>query len=146
MIAVAAVILQMSGAGFVGAQEAAATEEAPASIPLEQLESLVAPIALYPDALLAQVLVASTYPLEIMQLQQWMEKNPDLEGDALADAVAEQPWDPSIQSMAVVPDALKRLADDIQWTTELGNAFLAQQSDVMDAVQSMRGKAKEKGA
>jgi hypothetical protein len=146
VIAIAAVILQMSGAGWVGAQEAAAAEEAPAIIPPEQLESLVAPIALYPDALLAQVLVASTYPLEIMQLQQWLAKNPDLEGDALADAVAKQPWDPSIQSMAAVPEALERLANDIQWTTELGNAFLAQQSDVMDAVQSMRKKAQGKGA
>ena len=112
----------------------------------DQLDSLVAPIALYPDNLLAQVLVASTYPLEIIQLQQWMKKNPDLEGDALAAAVAEQPWDPSIQSMAVVPDAVERLANDIQWTTELGNAFLAQQSDVMDAVQRMRKKAQDKGA
>ncbi len=112
----------------------------------DQLDSLVAPIALYPDNLLAQVLVASTYPLEIIQLQQWMEKNPDLEGDALADAVAEQPWDPSIQSMAVVPEAVERLANDIQWTTELGNAFLAQQSDVMDAVQRMRKGAQDKGA
>ena len=149
VIAIAAVILQMSVAALVRAQEpaaapTAATEEN--SIPPEQLESLVAPIALYPDALLAQVLVASTYPLEIMQLQQWLTKNPDLEGDALADAVAEQPWDPSIQSMAAVPEALERLANDIQWTTELGNAFLAQQSDVMDAVQSMRQKAQGKGA
>jgi len=146
VIAIVAVILQISGAALVRAQEPAATEEAQAKIPPEQLESLVAPIALYPDALLAQVLVASTYPLEIMQLQQWLTKNPDLEGDALADAVAEQPWDPSIQSMAAVPDALERLANDIQWTTELGNAFLAQQSDVMDAVQSMRQKAQGKGA
>ena len=146
VIAITAVVLQMSGAALVRAQEVAAAEEAPASIPLEQLESLVAPIALYPDALLAQVLVASTYPLEIMQLQQWLTKNPDLEGDALAEAVAEQPWDPSIQSMAAVPEALERLANDIQWTTELGNAFLAQQSDVMDAVQRMRKKAQDKGS
>ena len=146
VIAIAAVIVQLSGVALVQAQEAAAAEEAPASIPLEQLESLVAPIALYPDALLAQVLVASTYPLEIMQLQQWLTKNPDLEGDALAEAVAEQPWDPSIQSMAAVPEALERLANDIQWTTELGNAFLAQQSDVMDAVQRMRKKAQDKGS
>ncbi len=151
MIAIAAVIVQMSDVALVRAQEpaaapTAATEEAPTKIPTEQLESLVAPIALYPDALLAQVLVASTYPLEIIQLQQWLEKNPDLEDDALADAVGKQPWDPSIQSMAVVPEAVERLANDIQWTTELGNAFLAQQSDVMDAVQSMRSKAKGKGA
>ncbi len=112
----------------------------------EQLESLVAPIALYPDDLLAQTLVASTYPLEIVQLQQWLAKNPGLKDKALADSVAKQPWDPSIQSMAAVPEVVKRLADDIQWTTELGNAFLAQQSEVMAAVQRMRKKAKDKGA
>ena len=98
----------------------------------DQLDALVAPIALYPDPLLAQMLVASTYPLEIVQLQQWLAKNPDLKDKALADSVAKQPWDPSIQSMAALPEVVKRLADDIQWTTELGNAFLAQQSDVMD--------------
>ncbi len=146
VIAIAAVILQISGATFVGAQEAAATEEAAAKIPAEQLDSLVAPIALYPDPLLAQVLVASTYPLELIQLQQWLGKNPGLEGDALAEAVATQPWDPSIQSMAAVPDVVTRLADDVQWTTELGNAFLAQQGDVMDAVQRMRKKAQDNGA
>ncbi len=128
-------------------QAAAETVEETASLlSPDQLDSLVAPIALYPDNLLAQVLVASTYPLEIIQLQQWMKRNPDLEGDALAEAVAEQPWDPSIQSMAVVPEAVDRLANDIQWTTELGNAFLAQQSDVMDAVQRMRKGAQDKGA
>jgi hypothetical protein len=106
----------------------------------------VAPIALYPDDLLAQTLVASTYPLEIVQLQQYMAKHPNLKDKALADSVAMQPWDPSIQSMAAVPEVVKRLADDIQWTTDLGNAFLAQQADVMDAVQRMRKKAKDKGA
>jgi len=115
------------------------------TIPAEQLDSLVAPIALYPDPLLAQTLAASTYPLEIIQLQQWLEKNKDLKDKALADAVAKQPWDPSIQALAGLPDVVKRLADDIQWTTDLGNAFLAQQSDVMDAVQRMRKKAQEKG-
>jgi uncharacterized protein DUF3300 len=114
-------------------------------IPPDQLDSLVAPIALYPDPLLAQVLAASTYPLELVQLQQWLEKNSKLKDKALADAVAKQPWDPSIQAMAALPDVVKRLADDIQWTTDLGNAFLAQQSDVMEAVQRMRKKAEEKG-
>jgi Protein of unknown function (DUF3300) len=112
----------------------------------EQLQSLVAPIALYPDDLLTQTLVASTYPLEIVQLHQYLAKHPDLKDKALADSVAKQPWDPSIQSMAAVPEVVKRLADDIQWTTEMGNAFLAQQKDVMDAVQVMRKKAKDKGA
>jgi hypothetical protein len=125
---------------------AGATEPAAAMLPPEQLDSLVAPIALYPDPLLAQTLVAATYPLEIIQLQQWLVKNPGLKDKALADAVAKQPWDPSIQSMAAVPDVVKRLADDVQWTTDLGNAFLAQQGDVMDAVQRMRKKAMDKGA
>ena len=115
------------------------------SIPADQLDALVAPIALYPDPLLAQTLAASTYPLELMQLQQWLTKNSGLTGKALADAVAKQPWDPSIQSMAALPDVVKRLADDIQWTTDLGNAFLAQESDVMSAVQRMRQKAKDTG-
>jgi len=125
---------------------AAAPEEAAAKLPPEQLDSLVAPIALYPDPLLAQTLAASTYPLELIQLQQWMAKNPKLKEKALADAVAKQPWDPAVQSMAAFPDAVKRLADDIQWTTDLGNAFLAQQSDVMDACQRMRKKAKANNA
>jgi hypothetical protein len=127
-------------------QEAASAPAEPAAkIPPDQLDSLVAPIALYPDPMLAQVLAAATYPLELIQLQQWLLKNKDLKDKALADAVAKQPWDPSVQSMAGLPDVVKRLADDIQWTTDLGNAFLAQQSDVMDAVQRMRKKAQDKG-
>jgi hypothetical protein len=95
--------------------------------------------------MLAQVLAASTYPLEIMQLQQWLQKNPTLKDKALADAVMKQPWDPSVQALAGLPDVVNRLANDIQWTADLGNAFLAQQSDVMDAVQRMRKKAQDKG-
>ncbi len=121
------------------------SQEQAAKIPAEQLDALVAPIALYPDPMLAQTLAASTYPLEIVQLQQWLVKNQNLKDKALADAVMKEPWDPSIQAMAGLPDVVKRLADDIQWTTDLGNAFLAQQSDVMDAVQRMRKKADEKG-
>jgi hypothetical protein len=129
------------------AQQAATPEAQTAAVASpEKLDSLVAPIALYPDALLAQTLVASTYPLEIVQLHQWLTKNPGLKDKALIDAVAKQPWDPSVQSMAAVPDVVKRLADDVQWTTELGNAFLAQQAAVMDAVQRMRKKAMDKGA
>jgi hypothetical protein len=126
------------------AQQAAAGQEAP-KIPNDQLDALVAPIALYPDPLLAQTLAASTYPLEIIQLQQWLEKNKGLKDQALVDAVKKQDWDPSIQSMAAFPDVVKLLAGDIKWTTDLGNAFLAQQGDVMDAVQRMRKKAKDKG-
>ena len=126
-------------------QEAAPADQAAPKIPDDQLDSLVAPIALYPDPLLSQVLVASTYPLEIIQLQQWLQKNSTLKGEELTKAVQQQDWDPSIQAMAVLPDVAKRLADDIKWTTDLGNAFLAQQSDVMDAVQRMRMKAKDAG-
>jgi hypothetical protein len=119
--------------------------KAAAKIPPDQLDALVAPIALYPDPMLAQTLAASTYPLEIIQLQQWLAKNPGLKDKALADAVAKQTWDPSVQALAALPDAVKLLANDIQWTTDLGNAFLAQQSDVMDAVQRMRKKAQGTG-
>src|SRR4051812_47463382 len=122
-----------------------ASQAAAVKIPADQLESLVAPIALYPDPLLAQVLVASTYPLELVQLQQWLAKHKDLKDKALVDAVKKEDWDPSIQAMAALPDAVKKLAENIKWTTELGNAFLAQQSEVMDAVQRMRAKAKDKG-
>ncbi len=151
-LALVCAALLVPGEGALLAQEAAkpapaaAAEPAPVKLPPDQLDSLVAPIALYPDPILAQTLVASTYPLEIVQLQQWLAKNPKLKDKALADAVAKQPWDPSIQSMAAVPDVVKRLADDIQWTTQLGDAFLDQQTDVMDAVQRMRKKAEEKGA
>ncbi|HZS98897.1 MAG TPA: DUF3300 domain-containing protein [Terriglobales bacterium] len=126
-------------------QESTPAQSQTPKIPPDQLDSLVAPIALYPDPLLAQALAASTYPLEIIQLQQWLEKNKNLKDKALADAVAKQSWDPSVQAMAALPDVVKRLADDIRWTTDLGNAFLAQQSDVMDAVQRMRKKAQDKG-
>src|SRR4029450_12250513 len=114
-------------------------------ISAKHLDSLVAPIALYPDPLLAQVLAASTYPLEIIQLQQWMTRHPDLKGEALAAAVEKEDWDPAVQGLAGLPDVVKRLGDDIQWTTDLGNAFLAQQSDVMDAVRGRRRKASDAG-
>lgn len=126
-------------------QQNGPAEQTAPKIPNDQLDSLVAPIALYPDPLLGQVLVASTYPLEIIQLQQWLGKHKDLKGEALAAAVEKEDWDPSIQAMAALPDAVKRLAEDIKWTTDLGNAFLAQQSDVMDAVQRMRMKANDAG-
>src|SRR4029077_18739697 len=119
--------------------------EQAARIPPEPLDSLVAPIALYPDPMLTQTLVASTYPLEIIQLQQWLGKNKGLKDKALADAVKKEDWDPSIQAMAALPDVVKQMAEKIKWTTDLGNAFLAQQSDVMDAAQRMRKKAKDAG-
>ena len=147
LIAIVCTLLLLPGdMSIVQPQSAYAQDEAPAAkLPPDQLDALVAPIALYPDPLLSQTLVASTYPLEIIQLQQWLGQHKDLKDKALADAVQKQDWDPSIQAMAPMPDVVKRLADDIKWTTDLGNAFLAQQSDVMDAVQRMRKKAKDQG-
>jgi hypothetical protein len=111
----------------------------------EQLDSVVAPLALYPDPLLAQVLAASTYPLEIVQCARWQKANPKLAGEELTKAAAKQPWDASVQALVAFPSALKLLDENLQWTTDLGNAFLDQQSDVMDAVQRMRKKAKDGG-
>src|SRR5437763_4902114 len=93
----------------------ASAQEATPKIPNDQLDSLVSPIALYPDPLLAQVLAASTYPLEIIELEQWLKRNPNLKDQALADAVAKQPWDPSIQAMAVFPDVVTRLSANVGW-------------------------------
>jgi hypothetical protein len=111
----------------------------------DQLDNLVAPIALYPDPLLSQVLVASTYPLEVVEASQWLQRNRNLRGKDLVNAAKQQPWDPSIQTLVVVPDTLQKLNEDIQWTTDLGEAFLAQEADVMNAVQRMRGRAQANG-
>jgi Protein of unknown function (DUF3300) len=145
LVVVVCVVALARADSFDWAQDAASSGNQSSTVPPDQLDSLVAPVALYPDPLLAQILAASTYPLEIIQLQQWLEKNKNLKGQALADAVAKEPWDPSVQSLAAVPDVAKRLANDIQWTTDLGNAFLAQEGDVMAAVQRMRKKAEDKG-
>ncbi len=123
----------------------APSAQAAVKLPPEQLDSLVAPTALYPDPLLSQTLVASTYPLEVVQLQQWLAQNKGLDEKALAEAVKKQDWDPSIQGLAALPDVVKQLGDNIKWTTDLGNAFLAQQEDVMAAVQRMRKKAQDNG-
>ena len=151
-VAIFPAVLLLMGEPTVFGQEAKSETSAESQtaeavkIPNDQLDSLVAPIALYPDPLLAQTLAASTYPIEIMQLQQWLDKNKDLKDQALADAVAKQPWDPSVQAMAAFPEVTTRMAGNIQWTSDMGNAFLAQQQDVMAAVQRMRAKAESKGA
>jgi hypothetical protein len=145
-IAVALCFLLLgSGDAILFAQDAAPAEDAAPPLTADQLDSLVAPIALYPDPLLSQALVASTYPLELIQAQQWLAKNSNLKGDELSAAAEKQDWDPSIQATVVLPDLLKRLTEDITWTTNLGDAFLDQQDDVMDAVQRLRGKAKDAG-
>jgi hypothetical protein len=112
----------------------------------QQLDSLVAPIALYPDQILSEMLVASTYPLEVVEAGRWLKQNSNLKGQALADAAKKQNWDPSIQAMVMMPDVLTKLDQDVSWTSDLGNAFLAQQNDVMAAIQRMRKKASDSGA
>jgi Protein of unknown function (DUF3300) len=111
----------------------------------EEVEQLVAPIALYPDALLAQVLMASTYPLEIVSAARWVKANPKLKEQALEDALQRESWDPSVKSVAAFPQVLTMMNDKLDWTQKLGDAFLAQQKDVMDAVQRLRGKAQAEG-
>ena len=117
-----------------------------ASLTPEALDSLVTPIALYPDQLLAQVLAASTYPLDIVEANQWLKNNSSLQGQARVQAAAKQDWEPCIQVLVLFPSVVDQLDANLKWTTALGNAFLAQQSDVMDAVQRMRKKAEGTGA
>jgi hypothetical protein len=111
----------------------------------EELEQIVAPIALYPDPLLAQVLMASTYPLEIVLAARWAAEHPDVKGDAVAKAVENETWDASVKSMVALPDVLKMMNEKLDWTQKLGDAVLAQRKDVMDAVQRLRLKAKDAG-
>jgi uncharacterized membrane protein YgcG len=111
----------------------------------EELEAIVAPIALYPDALLAQIFMASTYPLEIVEAARWSKAHPEVKGDAVAGAVQKETWDPSVKSLCAFPTVLANMNDKIDWTQKLGDAFLAQQKEVMQAVQILRGKAKETG-
>jgi len=121
----------------------AAAKDAPFSA--EQLEQIVAPIALYADSLLAHVLMASTYPLEVVSAARWRQKNPKLTGDALEKALQSQTWDPSVKSLCTFPDVLARMNENLDWMKDLGDAFLGQQSELMEAVQRMRHKAKEAG-
>ena len=142
----AAIVPTPALAQWPAAQQQAPQTAAPAPVlSPEQLDDLVAPIALYPDPLLGQALVASTYPLELVEAEQWLRSNPSLQGQQLVDAAKQQNWDASVQAMVALPKVLSQLTQNISWTTDLGNAFLAQQSDVMDAVQRMRARAQANG-
>jgi len=107
----------------------------------QELDQLLAPIALYPDPLLAQIFMASTYPLEVVQAARWVKSNPKVAGMALEDAMTRQSWDPAVKSMTAVPQVLQQMNEKLDWTQKLGNAFLAQQQDVMNTVQGLRAKA-----
>jgi hypothetical protein len=122
-------------------------ESAPPGAPMtaQQLDDLVAPIALYPDPLLGQILAASTYPLEIVEAEQWVKDHPKWKPKKLMDEAKKESWDPSVQGLVAFPDVLARLSQNVSWTTQLGNAFLANEADVMQAVQRMRSRAMEKG-
>ena len=111
----------------------------------QQLDDLVSPIALYPDPLVAEILAASTYPMEIAEAQQWLRDHSKWKPSKLMSEAKKQNWDPSVQGLVAFPDVLARLTQDMTWTTQLGNAFLAQQADVMQAVQRMRAQAEQKG-
>jgi Protein of unknown function (DUF3300) len=117
----------------------------PAPMTSDQLDALVAPIALYPDALVAQVLAAATVPDEVTSANQWLSQNPNLTGDALAQAVDQQQWDPSVKALTQFPSVLSNLATNLSWTSSLGQVFHYQQTDVMAAVQAMRAKAQAAG-
>ena len=111
----------------------------------EQLDQLLAPVALYPDDLLTQLLMAATYPLEVVKANNWVKQNKDLKGDALTKALEKQEWDPSVKSLVNFPQLLQMMTDKLDWTQKLGDAFLAQQKDVLDTVQKLRRKAYETG-
>lgn len=124
----------------------AATQPAPV-FSEQQLDQLLAPIALYPDQLLGQILMAATYPLEVVEAARWLQNpgNAALKGDALANALAGQDWDPSVKSLVPFPRIIQMMSDNLSWMEKLGDAFLAQQADVMDSVQRLRREAQAAG-
>ena len=131
------------------AQKPPAASAAPAAgtarFSQQELDQLLAPIALYPDALFAQVLMASTYPLDVVSAERWVRANPGLKDKALQDALEKQPWDPSVKSLAVFPQVLMMMSEQLDWTQKLGDAFLAQQKDVLATAQTLRAKAQAQG-
>jgi Protein of unknown function (DUF3300) len=118
---------------------------AEAKLPEGQIEQLVAPIALYPDPLLSQVLMASTYPLEVVEAARWSQNNSMAKGEALQDAMQGQSWDPSVKALTAVPQTLQMMSDKLDWAQQLGDAFLAQQQQVLAAVQKLRAEAQATG-
>jgi len=123
---------------------AAAAQGAPVN-KQQELDQLLAPIALYPDALIAQILMASTYPLEVVEAARWTKENPNVKDKALEDAMQKQTWDESVKALTSVPQVLKQMNENLSWTQKLGDAFLADQATVLATVQSLRGKANQAG-
>jgi uncharacterized membrane protein YgcG len=134
-----------------GAPDQAAADQNAAPAPqymkqtAEQLQQLVAPIALYPDSLVAQILAASTFPEQVVEADRWVQEHPDLKGTDLGNAVDQQPWDPSVKALTAFPSVLGNMDKNLSWTSSLGDAYYNQQKEVMDAVQVMRRKAQDAG-
>jgi Protein of unknown function (DUF3300) len=131
-------------------QDAQAPPQAPQGPPYqqqtpEQLQQLVAPIALYPDSLVAQILAASTFPEQVVEADRWVQAHPDLKDEALAQAVDQKPWDPSVKALAAFPSVLGNMDKNLSWTSSLGDAYFNQEQDVMDALQVMRQNAQQAG-
>jgi hypothetical protein len=137
-------VLLLAAPPWVIAQGAQGAEESK-TFKQEELDQMLAPVALYPDELLTQVLMASTYPLEVVQAARWTKQNKDLKGDALTKALEKQDWDPSVKSLVNFPEVLSKMNENLEWTENLGDAFLAQQKQVMNTVQNLRKKAQEAG-
>ncbi len=110
-----------------------------------ELDQLLAPVALYPDTVLSHVLIAATYPLEVVQAARWTRAHPDLRGEVAVEAVIDHPWDPSVMALVAFPDLLARMDSDLDWTQRLGDAFLVQEEDVLDSIQRLRGQAHRSG-
>src|SRR6266576_1618379 len=125
------------------AQTPPAPRKAPAT--QQELDQMLAPIALYPDSLLSQIFMASTYPLEVVEAARWSKANPNLKGDQAVHAIAENTWDSSVKSLVAFPQILMMMDEKLNWMERLGDAFLAQQQEVMDTVQSLRQKASDAG-
>jgi hypothetical protein len=123
----------------------ARAQDAPKPFSKEEIEQIVAPIALYPDALVAQILMASTYPLEVVEAARWSKANPGVKDKALEDAMQKQKWDPSVKSLTAFPKVLEGMSDKLEVTQKMGDAFLGQQKEVMAAIQRLRGKADQAG-
>src|SRR6201994_4418668 len=140
-------VLATSPAGFAQEGTPPATQTPVQAAPQtpEQLQELVAPIALYPDALVAQILAAATYPDQVVEADRWMEQNPGLQGQQFGQDVDKQPWDPSVKALTEFPSVLANMDKNLSWTSSLGDAYVNQSQDVMDAVQVMRGRAQGAG-
>src|SRR5258708_31941780 len=126
--------------------------DSPAALPVrgahatsQELRQIVAPIALYPDELAAEVLAASTYPDEVVEADRWIQQHSDLKGQALADEVDKQPWDSSVKALAPFPSVLANMDKNLSWTSSLGDAYVNQQTEVMNAIQVMRQRAQTTG-